>query len=97
MVCRPPHGNPIDLSRLAWDAGSSKVAGMRTPPWQNRVFLSRLHGSAGHFGCGLRRCPKTQRDDECNVDSSQTNRQEKEEPIVENKRITRSCSKFQKE
>ena len=31
------------------------------------------------------------------LDSSQTNRQEKEEPIVENKRITRSCSKFQKE
>lgn len=47
MVCRPPHGNPIDLSRLPWDVGSSKVAGARTPPCQSRVFLSRLHGSAG--------------------------------------------------
>ena len=59
MVCRPPLGNPIDLSRLPRDVGSSKVAGVRTPPWQNRVFLSRLHGSAGLLSektLGL--CPK---------------------------------------
>ena len=52
MVCRPPLGNPIDLSRLPRDVGSSKVAGVRTPPWQNRVFLSRLHGSAGVLTAG---------------------------------------------